>query len=1006
MTERCPGPARGGGLTKARLRPLAFVALLAVGLWAGAGIRRLDPSREFAVLDGPLRSLFPLRVDSSFAFAPPGLCSLSRYPKGEAELPLPRAAEARIRRSDGARFGFFGSAVLRVPEARWLEVHRASRGRGLSGVLLEAVREAASGLTVLPSREGPIADFLSAEIAERLRARLGERGIGLDRLEGVGLDLLDAGEAPDIERPDTRILLVGLDGADWAILDPLIASGRLPNLARLVREGARAKLMTISPTLSPVVWTTIATGVEPERHGILDFLVPAKGGGPPEPVTSAERKAAALWEILSEAGISVGIVGWWATWPAEPVRGYMVSDRVAYQLFGIRPNPNDSAGKSWPADLYGAVRPRILAPEAIRWEDILPYLEGPRRRPEEFDGEEQELLREFRTLVASGRTYLDVALALQRERPARFEAVYFEGTDTVGHLFARYRPPRLPGVPARRYESFRGVVDRYYETVDEYLGRLLDRHGPGWTILVVSDHGFATDETRPRTTDPRIGHGAAADWHRRFGILILSGAHIARGKEIAEATVYDIAPTLLALFGLPVPSSWPGRVLAEAIEPSFFDEVPVRFQPGSPERPSPLVAEQGGGTDPEASALVEKLRNLGYIGSATGARPEVTTRNNEGLALLARGRFAEAERAFREALVEQPGQPQLLVNLGIALRLQGRAEEARPLLEKALANPVTKRMAGQELAQIEFHRGDLDSAERYCRLVLEAEPQAADVLHTLGLLEERRGRFAAAEEAYRRAAEADPDAAEPRNNLGNLAKARGRLAEAERWYERAIEADPHFMGAYNNLALVYQERGQLDKAIEWYGKALAKEPANAIVLNNLGSLYYAKGNLPEARRLWEEASRADPRYASPLNNLAGIEIAQGRWEAAETLLRRALDLDPHYGDARINLALVERARGRPEAARAELEKAAEDPRARPAALAQLGALLLGQGKAAEALAPLEEARRLDATPSTLNALGECYRQLGRRAEAKAAWQASLALDPRQEAVRRSLERLD
>ncbi len=962
------------------------------------------------MVDGPVPGLFPMRVDRTFAFAPPGICRFSSYAKGETEVPLPGAADAMLRRPDGARFGFDGSALLEIREPEWIKVHEASGGEGLRGVLLAAVKAAEADLPAVAGDGGAHAELLPQEIEERLRARLAVRGVLLHRLENLGVDVLEVGEGPrDRSRPaDTHLLVIGLDGADWGILDPLLARGRLPNLKRLIEGGVRAKLMTISPTLSPVVWTTIATGVEPNRHGILDFLVPATDGGAGEPVTSAQRRAAAVWELLSEAGIPVGVVGWWATWPADPVKGWIVSDRLAYQLFGIRPDLNDPRGKTWPSNLYAAIRPLIVPPESVGWEEVLPYLAGPRHRPGDFDAEETKLLQEFRTLLASGRTYLEVALDLRRRLPARFEVVYFEGTDTVGHLFAPYRPPRLPGVPAARYESFREIVDRYYETVDGYLGSLLEGRGSEWTVMVLSDHGFATDETRPRSTDSRIGHGAAADWHRRFGVLVLSGAHVAPGRQVEEASVYDVAPTLLALYGLPIPGSWRGRVLAAALEPSFLDAHPVTFRSDEPERRALRAgegaAEQEGG--PGAEELVAKLRNLGYVGPQASARPTITARNNAGVALLAEGKFAEAAEAFRAGLRDQPGQPHLLVNLGIALRFQGKLEEARQLFERGLDQAPSRRQAGHQLAQMSLEAGDLGRAERYSRLVLRTEPRAAEVLNVLGLVLEKRGDLRAAATTYLRASEADPNAAEPRNNLGNLAKARGSLAEAETWYQRAIEADPYFMGAYNNLALIYQDRGELQKAIDLYGRALQKSPTNAVVVNNLGSFYYAKGDLQEARRLWERANLNDPSYPSPLNNLAGIEIASGRFEAAEGLLRRALELNPSYGDALINLAIVERARGRFDAARADLEKAKDDPASRPAALTQLGILLLDEGKLEEALRALEEARRLGARTSTLNALGECYRRLGRRMQAEVAWRASLALDPGQDAVRRSLEQLE
>ena len=166
--------------------------------------------------------------------------------------------------------------------------------------------------------------------AAAARRALGLLALALGACGSCGRGGDGKGEAP-AARPAAarRLLVVGLDGLDWSIADPLIAAGRMPNLARLARQGVRADLLSLSPMLSPVVWTTIATGVEPTRHGILDFVVQA-ADGTRQPVTAAQRRAPTVWEMLSREGLSVGVVGYWASWPAEPVRGYVVSDRIAY----------------------------------------------------------------------------------------------------------------------------------------------------------------------------------------------------------------------------------------------------------------------------------------------------------------------------------------------------------------------------------------------------------------------------------------------------------------------------------------------------------------------------------------------------------------------------------------------------------------------------------------------------------------------------------------------------
>ena len=979
-----------------RRRLLAVAAGLLLLAWLAAGVRRIDPSREFGVVAGPWPGL-PRRVERSrFVVVPPGLARFGAFPREPRDVPLPAAAAALLPSAEGGRFGLVGRALVRV-QPDDLERLAAARRLDLEAILLDAVRAAAPALGAVRAGDVPVWTRTRA-FETKLAEELAARGCVLQRLTLDGYDDLTSAATPLAS--DVRVLVVGLDGADWEIVDPLMAAGRMPNLMRLVRDGARAKLLSISPILSPVVWTSIATGVEPARHGVLDFLATTPDGRS-EPVTSRARRVPTVWEMLSDAGADVAVTGWWATWPADRVRGTMVTDRVAYQLFGFQSDARSAAGKTWPPELYASIRPLIASPSSVGWGEIEPYLDGTRRRPDDFDPEERKLLDEFRTLLASAKTYRDAALAVRRGRTPRLEAVYFEGTDTVGHLFMPYRPPRLASVDRARFASFRSVVDRYYETADAILGRLLEGR-EGWIVIVVSDHGFASDATRPLTTDSRIGHGAAADWHRRFGIFVMSGPGVRAGARLEEASVYDIAPTILTLFHQPVPRSWPGHVLASALTPEFLAERPVRYRSDDPVRRG--AGEGGGEADAEAGELRAKLQSLGYVAPSSSA--PMTTKNNTGVTLLGEGRYEDAAAAFRDAIEDEPRQPTLWVNLGIALRFSGKPDEARRLFERALPLAATHRVAGHQLAQLDLEAGDLAGAERRLREVLTSEPGAADVRNSLGLVLERQGRLREAEAEYLAATRLDDDAAEPRNNLGNLARLTRRDEDAMRWYEGAIAADPYFMGAYNNLALLYQDQGRRDKAIELYGRAIAKAPKNAVVMNNLASLYFGGGEVEEARDLWQRAAAADPSYPSPVNNLAGLALSQGRLDEAGQLLDRALALDPNYGDARINKALLAQQRGDVEGARRELTAAARDPRSIGVARVKLGLLELSAGRPAAAVTALEDARgRVGDSIELLNALGEAYARADQVGRARDVWSRSLALDGNQPQLRAALENL-
>src|SRR5262245_30385632 len=171
-----------------------------------------------------------------------------------------------------------------------------------------------------------------------------------------------------------RVVVFGIDGGDWQVIEPLIAAGRLPRFKRLVEGGTTGMLLSMQPSASPSLWTTIATGVRPERHGIHGFVVEG-GGGPGDavhaeertaaaggraevrPVTSGMRRAPAFWNILPRHGRKVGVVGWLVTWPAEETNGFIVSSYLPYIY-------NWSTGRPLKGTIVPGI-PRQTFPEAL-----------------------------------------------------------------------------------------------------------------------------------------------------------------------------------------------------------------------------------------------------------------------------------------------------------------------------------------------------------------------------------------------------------------------------------------------------------------------------------------------------------------------------------------------------------------------------------------------------------------------------------------------------------------
>jgi predicted AlkP superfamily phosphohydrolase/phosphomutase len=379
-------------------------------------------------------------------------------------------------------------------------------------------------------------------------------------------------------RVDRRLLVVGIDGAEWSVLAPLLEQGKLPNLARLIESGVACGLRSLEPKQkSPVIWTTIATGKYPDKHGISDFL-DASGE---KIMTSNIRRARTFWDILGEDGREVTVIGWLVSWPAQPVNGYLVTDYFRYPPRPDRPLPEKL---TYPDELLAEIEPFRVVPDDVSDDDVSRFVEldkvlsaeEAQRLPvpemlAEMRGVNavDRMIGSLRDFLAGDRTFLGVARHLMAERSAEVCVVYLRGVDYSSHKFWPAAHPGEVGFEVSRSEVgvFGNTLERYYEYADEMLGDLLEAFGDGGTVIVCSDHGFEGPKPGQRP-------GGIRD-HGPVGVLVLSGRDIREGGRIAEQRVEDITPTILALYGLPVAEDMDGSVVTEALTDRFLRAHPV-----------------------------------------------------------------------------------------------------------------------------------------------------------------------------------------------------------------------------------------------------------------------------------------------------------------------------------------------------------------------------------------------------------------------------------------------
>lgn len=402
---------------------------------------------------------------------------------------------------------------------------------------------------------------------------------------------------PTGPRAASRVLMIGVDGMEWSVLRPLLQAGKCPNLAGLMRRGSFGKLATLSLTLSPVVWTTIATGRMPKDHGILNFL------DGDDVYTSSQRRVRALWNIADQYGLSTNMFGWFITWPAEPVKGLVVSGSSSSALDDANWKPAlvpSVEHQVWPVEKQDEVM--ALAAQAGTQEHIRALARdkvyGP-LRDGLLDRTQLDVQQQTLWSIAADETYFALARQFIAQSPADLNLVYFGGTDVVSHRYWRqFRPEGYQWSDGAEADAaLAHVVPNYYEWIDAMIGELVAAAGPDATVFVLSDHGFhGVSQDKEDTQTHMTGHHLDAP----PGVLIAAGPGIAvqgefdrflqSGALASMGSVTDVAPTVLALLGIPAARNMEGRayraLLAEgkareaAIQPPI-ESHDIGFRPAS-----------------------------------------------------------------------------------------------------------------------------------------------------------------------------------------------------------------------------------------------------------------------------------------------------------------------------------------------------------------------------------------------------------------------------------------
>ena len=682
---------------------------------------------------------------------------------------------------------------------------------------------------------------------------------------------------------DSKVLVIGWDAADWRAIRPLLDEGKMPNLQKMMNEGVHGNVSTLNPVLSPMLWSSIATGKRPYKHGIHGFSEPTPDGKSVRPITNVSRKSKAVWNMLNQAGKKCNVVAWWPSHPAEPIDGVMVSNwyQTARQIKNAdldpeigKPRPSEHGWKDnqW-AMAPGTVHPEALAenlqefrfhPMELDPEHVGPFIP----KFMEVDQKKDQRLSGFAKTLADTVSVHGAATALMQLEPWDFMAVYYDGIDHFGHGFMKYHPPRQEWIKEEDFEIYKGVVEGGYRFHDMMLGAMLQLAGPETTVMLLSDHGFHPDHLRPEHI-PAEPAGPAIE-HRPYGIFVACGPGIRTGETVQGASVLDLTPTVLTCFGLPTGEDMDGKPLV-----TIFDEVPViesipswdDIEGPNPHGMHPPDAHLDSVQSAEA---MKQLVELGYIDEPdedTSVAVRETVRElhyNLAQAYMDGGRLPEAAELLESIWIEWPFEHRFGLNYIACLNGMERHAECGLAIEQFVKNIRD----GSEWAIKELENLRTEAAEYGVTLPKVKRNKEEDAAQVAEIdVNDPDADAEGSKTTDEEAAEDKPQKEMPRKLSFRIRKVMSLL--------QPMGSTIEWMLLKNQIALGNTERvgGRLTQIMEE-----VKERQTPDLHNQIGFAFLDVDDAESAGVCFERALATDDENSGARQGLAEVALRKGNWE--------------------------------------------------------------------------------------------------------------------------------
>jgi predicted AlkP superfamily phosphohydrolase/phosphomutase/tetratricopeptide (TPR) repeat protein len=651
----------------------------------------------------------------------------------------------------------------------------------------------------------------------------------------------------------------------------------MPALKSLIERGVYGNMSTMNPPYSPMLWTSVATGKTPDKHGVLGFIEVTPDAKSVRPVTTTSRKTRALWNIFHNKGLQSNLVGWWPSFPVEPINGTVISDRFQKTSRNPKKQTPMSEFVIHPWEKKDEFKDLRMFPFEITQAHLYPFVP----RAHDVDQDLHRGLAAIASVVSQNTSVHNAATKLLRTTEWDFMAVYYDMIDHFCHSFMKYHPPRLPAVDKENYDIFKEAVTGSYIFQDMMLDRKLKLIDKDTTVIVMSDHGFESGEKRILDM-PKVQAAPSLE-HRQFGMFVAAGPNIKENTKVFGLGLIDVAPTILHHYGYPIGKDMDGKVMLDIFKethpPTYidsWDDEPGDF--------GDLKVKDQADALSDAETM-EQLVELGYVDKLDEKfevaikKTRIDLKHNLARVYLGKKDFSSSKKLLLELLEETPPidlAPFYMDLISLAV-LEKEFVLAKAYLQKVKESNTE---INYNLDFTESHiLSEIGRPKEALAILNKSDIVSGQILYKKGTLNFVLGNLDTAIEQVEKAIEKEPEKATYYTLMAEMLLQKEQYEEAVEYALTSIEIVKYFPKAHLLLGQALEKLGDFENA------KIAYEMANSL---RPKEFHKAKQSLENIIKKIE----LDVDYTADVSNLHyknQIAVVSGLPRSGTSLMMQMLD---------------------------------------------------------------------------------------------------------------------